>query len=195
MVRVEERVTKKAARPVSQMTKFGLILGAICLAATLVLALTYEVTKPIIAAEMYREEQEALKFIMPEADLFKPGTVGDIEYFEAMKGPALAGYCIKVTGSGYGGYMRIIVGIDTGGVIKGLRILEHQETPGLGSRINETRPGESEPYFLRQLKGKNAGTVTVRRGVDAITGATISSKAVTDAINKAVTELLDQVKK
>ena len=195
MVRVEERVTRKARRPMNQMTKFGPILGIICLAATLVLALTYEVTKPIIAAEMDREEQQALKAIIPEADLFKPGTAGGIEYFEALKGPALIGYCLKITGSGYGGYMRIIVGIDTGGVIKGLRILEHQETPGLGSRINETRPGESEPYFLRQFKGKNAGTVALRSGIDAITGATISSKAVTDAVNKSVTELLNQVKK
>ena len=179
----------------NQMTKFGLILGIICLAATLVLAFTYEVTKPIIAAEMHREEQEALKSIMPEADLFKPGTAGGIEYFEALKGPALVGYCLKVTGSGYGGYMRIIAGIDTGGVIKGLRILEHQETPGLGSKINETRPGESEPYFLKQFKSKNARTVSVKSGIDAITGATISSTAVTDAINKAVIEFLEQVKK
>ncbi len=176
------------------MTKFGLTLGIICLAATLVLAFTYEVTKPIIAAAMDREEQEALKTIMPEADLFKPGTAGDIEYFEAMNGPALVGYCLKVTGSGYGGYMRIIVGIDTGGIIKGLRILEHKETPGLGSKINEMRPGESEPYFLRQFIGKDARTVSVGSGIDAITGATISSKAVTDAINKAVTEFMEKVR-
>ena len=178
----------------NQMTKFGLILGTICLAATLVLAFTYEMTKPIIAAAMDREEQEALKAIMPEADLFKPGTEGEIEYFEALKGRALAGYCLKITGSGYGGYMRMIVGIDTDGVIKGLRILEHQETPGLGSKINETRPGESEPYFLRQFKGNNARTVALRSGVDAITGATISSKAVTDAINNAVIEFMEKVR-
>jgi electron transport complex protein RnfG len=174
--------------------KFGFILGTICLAATLVLAFTYEVTKPKIAAAMFREEQEALKAIIPEADSFKPGTIGDIEYFEAFKGPTRIGYCLKVIGSGYGGYMRIIVGIDAEGTIKGLRILEHQETPGLGSKINETRPGESEPYFLKQFKGKNARTVTVKNGIDAITGATISSKAVTDAINKAVVEFMEKIR-
>lgn len=179
----------------NQMVKFGLVLGVICLAATLVLALTYEVTKPKIDAEMDNEEQAALKTIMPEADLFKPGTVEGIKYFEALKGPALIGYCLKVTGSGYGGYMRIIVGIDTSGVIKGVRILENQETPGLGSKINEVRPGESGPYFLKQFIGKNAKTVALKKDVDAITGATISSKAVTDAINSAASEFLAKVRK
>jgi len=178
----------------NQMIKFGLVLGAICLAATLVLAFTYEITRPGIAAAMKSEEDAALKTIIPEADTFKAGTIDGIEYFEALKGPDLIGYCLKVTGYGYGGYMRIIVGIDRNGVIKGLRILENQETPGLGSRINEVRPGENEPYFLRQFKGKFAGTVAVNKGIDAITGATISSKAVTDAVNKSVTEFLDKIK-
>ena len=192
---MEEAMTRKKIGRVNQTARFGLILGIICLVATLILAFTYEMTKPLIAAARDREEQKALKAIMPEADLFKPGTAGEIEYFEALKGPALIGYCLKVTGSGYGGYIRIIVGIDTGGVIKGVRILEHQETPGLGSKINETRQGDNEPYFLRQFNGKNAMTVKVKSGIDAITGATISSKAVTDAINKTVVEFMEKVSK
>lgn len=179
----------------NQMAKFGLILGIICLAATLVLAVTYEVTKPRIDAQLKMEEQEALRKIVPDADSFTAKTAGDIEYFEALKDSALVGYCIKVTGSGYVGYMRMIVGIDPNGMIKGVRILEHQETPGLGAKINEVRPGETEPYFLKQFKGKHAKTVTIKRDVDAITGATISSKAVTDAINKTVGEFLAKVKR
>ena len=177
-----------------QLAKFGIILGIICLAATMVLALTYEVTKPKIEEQLKREEQAALKEILPDASSFAPKTAGGIEYFDAMKDGALVGYCVKVTGSGYSGYMRMIVGIDTKGVIKGVSILEHQETPGLGSRINDSAPGEKAPYFLRQFRGKPAKTVAIGRDVDAITGATISSKAVTDAINKTVSEFLDKVK-
>ncbi|MCX5678759.1 MAG: RnfABCDGE type electron transport complex subunit G [Candidatus Omnitrophica bacterium] len=176
----------------NQMVKFGLILGVICLAATLVLAVTYEVTKPRIDAAMNAEEEAALKTVMPEADFFKKDTAGEIEYFEALKRTALIGYCVKVTGSGYGGYMRIIVGIDTLGTIKGVRILENQETPGLGSKINEVRPGEDEPYFLKQFKGKPAAAVAVNKDIDAIAGATISSKAVTDAIRKTVAEFMEK---
>jgi len=179
----------------NQMVRFGMILGIICLAATLVLAFTYEITKPKIEAQRKAEEEAALKKIIPGADSFQEKTQGDIDYFEARKNGALAGYCIRVTGMGYGGYMRIIVGIDPDGVIKGVDILEHQETPGLGAKINEIRPGESEPYFLKQFKGKQARTVTVKRDIDAITGATISSKAVADAINKAVNDFLSKVKR
>ena len=172
----------------NQIVKFGLILGVICLAATLILAFTYEITKPKIDEEMRREEQEALKTIMPEADSFEAKTADGIEYFDALKSAALIGYCVKVTGSGYSGYLRIIVGIDLKGTIKGVRILEHQETPGLGAKIS----GDS---FLRQFTGKNAGTVSIGKDVDAITGATISSRAVTDAINKTVNEFLAKVKR
>jgi len=171
---------------VNQMVKFGLILGTICLAATLVLAFTYEITKPKIDAEMRREEQAALKTIMPEADSFTAKVIDGIEYFEALRRSELIGYCIKVTGSGYAGYIRIIVGINPKGVIEGVRILEHQETPGLGAKI-------SDMSFLKQFIGKSARTVKVRRDIDAITGATISSKAVTDSISKTVDEFLAKV--
>ena len=177
----------------NQMAKFGIILGIICLAATLVLAVTYEITKPKIEAQLKQEEERALKDILPDASSFVAKTAGDIEYFDALKGGSLVGYCIKATGSGYSGYMRMIVGVDTKGSIKGISILEHQETPGLGSKINETRPGEKTPYFLRQFRGKQARTVAVGRDIDAITGATISSKAVTDAVSSTVSEFFRRI--
>ena len=179
----------------SQLVKFGLILGIICLTATLVLAVTYQVTKPKIDAQLKAEEQSALKRIVPEAGSFKEKTIGDIDYFEAWKGSELAGYCLKVTGTGYNGFMRIVVGIGPDGPIKGVAILEHQETPGLGARVNEIKPGEESPWFLRQFIGKDARTIEVKRNIDAITGATISSRAVTESINKAVTEFLDKVRR
>ncbi len=177
------------------MTKFGIVLGVICLTATLVLAVTYQITRPKIEDELKREEQEALKAILPDADRFAAKSVDGIEYFEALKGETLIGYCIKVTGAGYNGFMRIVVGIDPEGTIRGVEILEHQETPGLGARINETRPGEARPWFLKQFRGKPGRTIEVGKNIDAITGATISSKAVTDAINKTVNEFLAKVKK
>ena len=178
----------------SQLVKFGLILGIICLIATMVLAVTYEITKPRIDEQLRTEEQEALKILIPDATVFEPKTVDGIEYFDAMKGDTLIGYCIKTTGSGYSGYMRIIVGIDSSGVIKGVRILEQQETPGLGAKISEVRPGETDPWFLKQFKGKSAKTVAVKKDIDAITGATISSKAVTDAVRDTVNTFLSKVK-
>lgn len=177
------------------MLKFGVILGVICLTATLVLATTYEFTKPKIDSELKTEEQSALKEIIPEADNFIEDSSGGIDYFKAQKGKSLVGYCIKVTGTGYNGYIRIIAGIDTAGIIKGVRVLEHYETPGLGARINEIKTGEKEPYFLKQFTGKPAKEIFVKKNIDAITGATISSKAVTDAIRDTVSEFLSKIKK
>lgn len=177
----------------SQLTRFGLILGAICLIATLVLAATYEITKPKIDEQLRIEEKNALAKVMPEASSFEPKKAGEIEYFEAIKDGAVIGYCIKATGSGYAGYIRMIVGIDKSGMIKGIDVLEHQETPGLGSKINEVRPGERQPYFLKQFRGKQARSVAVGRDIDAITGATISSEAVTDAVRATVNKFMAEI--
>jgi electron transport complex, RnfABCDGE type, G subunit len=179
----------------SQLFKFGIILGVICLAATLVLAVTYEVTRPKIEEQLKIEEQGALKSIMPSAESFNEKAIDGIEYFEALKGGSVVGYCVRTTGSGYSGYIRIIAGVDLDGTIEGVAVLEHSETPGLGARINEIKPGDSEPWFLKQFKGKSVRTIAVKKDIDAITGATISSRAVTDAIRKTVDELLNKLKK
>lgn len=177
----------------NQMLKFGIILALICLAATLVLATTYEITKPKIEEQLQQEEQNALKGIMPEADSFVAESLEGIDYFKALKGNALVGYCLKIIATGYNGYIRMIAGIDKNGIIKGVRVLEHYETPGLGARINEIKPGDKEPSFLRQFKGKDAKTLILKKDIDAITGATISSKAVTDAIRDAVNKFLEKI--
>jgi electron transport complex, RnfABCDGE type, G subunit len=179
----------------NQLVKFGLTLGAICLAATLVLAVTYEVTRPKIELQLKTEEQSALRSIMPSAESFKEKALDGIEYFEALKGTTVVGYCVRVTGSGYSGYIRMMAGVDPDGTIQGISVLEHSETPGLGAKINEIRPGESEPWFLKQFKGKDARNMAVKRDIDAITGATISSKAVTDSIRKTVDDLLNKLKR
>ena len=178
----------------NQLTRFGLILGIICLMATLVLAITYEVTKPEIDKKARQEEEEALRAIIPEAGSFEAGSVEGIDYFKALKDGRLVGYCIKITANGYGGFIKIIAGIDPNGIVKGIKVLEHQETPGLGSKIVEVRPGDKEAYFLRQFRGKNAKTLEVKKNIDAITGATISSKAVTDSIRKTVEDFLAKVR-
>lgn len=192
MVRISQG--KEIVSGMSQLLKFGIILCVICLAATLVLAVTYEITKPRIEAQVKAEEQRALKIVAPDADSFVEKSVDGIGYFEALKDNNLEGYCIKTVANGYNGYIRMLVGINREGIIKGLEILEHNETPGLGSKIKETRPGEKEPYFLSQFKGKAASGLAIKKNIDAVTGATITSKAVTDAVKKTVTEFLSKVK-
>ena len=75
-----------------------------------------------------------------------------------------------------------MVGMDTNGIITHIKILSQDETPGLGAKIVEVANGESEPWFQRQFSGKKASDLD--HAVDAITGATITSKAVIDSIQQ-----------
>lgn len=180
----------------SNIFKFGLILALICLMATFVLAVTYEVTKPKIEEQQRLEEEAALKSILPEADSFTKKQLDGIEYYAALdKDGRLTGYCVKAVANGYGGYIHMMIGIDLGGTIEGLEILQHQETPGLGSKIKEIKPGEKEPWFLKQFKGKDASGIELKKNIDAITGATISSKAVTDCARVTIDKFMNEMKK
>ncbi len=113
---------------------------------------------------------------------------------EAAKQAVLAGHedgtAIEVAVDGFGGPFRVMVGFDAEGTILGYEILEHQETPGLGSHMehwfkNTNKPGQN----IIGRKATGAFAVSKDGGdVDAITAATISSRAFLQAINKAYAE-------
>ena len=112
---------------------------------------------------------------------------------EAAKLAVLAGHedgvAIETAVDGFGGTFRVMVGFDQEGNILGYEILEHQETPGLGSHMehwfkNADKPGQN-------IIGRKGGALQVSKDggdVDAITAATISSRAFLKAINQAYAE-------
>ena len=104
-----------------------------------------------------------------------------------MKGTEIAGYAIKVAPKGYGGPVEIMVGISTDGKVTGIKILSHTETPGLGA--NAPQPKFSDQYKDKPTKDKLEVVKTVpskENQIQAITGATITSKAVTLGVNDAI---------
>jgi electron transport complex protein RnfG len=142
-----------------------------------------------------RQENEALKEILPQAEEFVSKSAGRFNYYEGLKDKTRVGYALKVGATGYGGDIEMLVGIDEKGVIGGIEILSQQETPGLGSRITEIKQGQTKPWFLQQFKGKSAGALEMSdshsgAGIQAITGATISSKTVLEAVKKQVEDFL-----
>ena len=99
------------------------------------------------------------------------------------------GYCVKVAQNGYGGAISAVVGVGLDGKVTGVSIISHAETPGLGANIEKDS-------FRQQYTGKGAVTV-VKAGakeseINAVSGATISSKALTAGVNKAV-EVAQQI--
>ncbi|MCE5190446.1 MAG: FMN-binding protein [Actinomycetia bacterium] len=162
-----------------------------CVIAAASLAATYSVTAPLIAAQDKAAEVDALKTVLPEAVSFEPvdaATLKDAEavvsdekvdaVYRALDGSSVPiGWGIKVASRGYGGYINMVLGLDSDGKVTGLTILSMNETPGLGSRV------KSEPWFLGQfLKLKPGYTEKDVKSLDTISGATKSSRGVRNSV-------------
>jgi len=176
------------------MLRFIVVLTLVCVCAALVLGITYSVTKPLIAAQKERETKAALEKILPGADEYKTGLLKGEEYYKAYSSGRLLGYALFADGNGYAGNIEMLIGIDVDGKITGLEVLSQSETPGLGARCVEIRPGESHPWFLRQLKGKRDSDLTPK-SIDAITGATITSEAIMGGVRVGINNFLHSIKK
>lgn len=190
--------------------KDAIILFVITLAAGISLGAVNEVTKGPIAQAKIEAQKEAYRAVYPDAADFKAnpdfteqveasktlladsglslGNVSVDDALEAVDGSDnVIGYIVNATSNdGYGGAVQISVGITKEGALTGIEFLEIAETPGLG--MNATNP-----EFKDQFKGKAAESLTVSKSgasadneISAISGATITSNAVTNAVNAAL---------
>ena len=179
-----------------------IVLLVICLVATAALAYFNELTKDVIAEGNAKKEAEALLEVMPAVDtealsaeeletVVSQLTLSDENIsaaYKATKDGEDAGYIFKTSAKGYGGDVVVIVGIDAEGKITGAKVISHAETAGLGAKAAVNGEGS----WISQYVGKPAGELTVVKSgnageseIDAITSATITSNAVTRAVNAA----------
>ncbi len=169
-----------------------MVLTAVCVVAALVLGGVNSITKPLIAAQKEKELNQALKDIMPEADRYDRKTFSGGDYYQCYKGKKAIGYTIPAIGEGYSGDIRMLVGIDNKGKITGIEVLSQAETPGLGARCIEIKHRENKPWFLEQFIGKSADSLQLK-GIETITGATITSEAIVDGIRKYAVDFLKEI--
>lgn len=112
------------------------------------------------------------------------------EAYEVLVDGQSAGYALKVVASGSQGNMEMIVGLDAEAVVTGVSIVDNAETKGIGSKVMENEPTTANPSMgvLSQFEGKSAadGVLSVGTNVDAITGATVSTKGVAAGVNAAL---------
>lgn len=164
-----------------EMLKYGFILGLTCFLASGVLAVVNAVTEPQIKLQKKREENLALKEVMPEAINFKPKLEGEkVIYYTAYNNSGeISGFIVKAEGKGYSSLIEAMTGLSLKLEITNVKILSQNETPGLGNRITKGQ-------FLSQFKGKGPDSFNQ---VQAITGATISSRAVINSIKNKISEL------
>lgn len=179
------------------MFKLGLNLLIISAVAALLLALTNSVTASTIAQRNEQANAEARKLVLESAQDFEE--VKDVktdnskgvkvsEIYEAKDASGnTVGYTLKVLPSGYGGTIELMVGIDSAkGQVSGINVVSKSETAGLGAK-------STDPEFSDQYKGKPLEELSVLKNgtpgdteIKAISGATITSTAVTNGVDAAI---------
>lgn len=184
---------------VKDILKITLNLIVVYLIGGFILAVVYAKTSPIMFKNAVIEKERALKKLMPDADQIQK--MGDwtvhekhAEYFVAKKGEKVIGYIVQSFGKGYSSYVNTLIAVDANIKVQKIAILGHAETPGLGDEI------ETEG-FKNQFAGKDIDHLKVLKTetaeyIQAISGATISSRAVTeDAVKTGVDFLIKTTKK
>ena len=162
-------------------------LFLICLVVTALLALTDNVTAKKIAENEAQSKKESMFAVVPDAKDFDE-LEADVLYLGKDDSGNTVGYAISTSTQGYGGQVKVMTGIDTEGNIVGVDVFYNDdETPGLGKNT-------SNESFRNQYKGLSVNESIVvskdasaddTQTVDAVTSATISSRAVTKAVNEA----------
>ena len=164
-----------------------IVLFIICIVASFLLALTNDVTAPKIAAVNAENEAKSRQVVFEAAASFGEEFTNDdgIKLVPALdKDGATIGYVVVTVEKGYGGDISVMTGVDLEGKVTGVNILTSNETPGFGANAKKD-------YFRNQFIGKILGIGVTKdtpaeNEIKALTGATITSKAVTKAVNAAI---------
>lgn len=183
-----------AGKQKNEFVQLGGILCAITLVVALALGAVNAVTAGPIAEQNAQKIKDSLENVMPGAESEQidvpEGTtvttetknatsVTILSAYKMTKDGADAGYCVEVGPTGFGGAVDTMVGIDSDGKVTGISVISAaSETPGLGAR-------STEPEFQAQFAGQVGTEVAVAKdggSIDALTGATITSRAVSEGV-------------
>jgi len=164
----------------------GLKLLLICAIVAGVVSFVYALTADAYAQNEQRAKEQAIGNIfalteVPPVEKLSMDGIEEIVYKVKAADGSVLGYCVEAVGKGFGGDIKLMVGYNAKCELLGVEVVTHAETPGLGAKIVNAE-------FLNQFAGKADQLTLAKDGsgdIDAIAGATISSRAVTDAVNKA----------
>lgn len=165
------------------ITRYSLIMCAFAVVAGAILALTYQKTEPLRQANMRKIELGSRQVLLPQAVTFVPASAQKYRFWKGLTADKkVAGYILKAVRRGYSSDIETLIALRPDFSIVAIKVLAQAETPGLGALI-ETDKFTSQ---FRQLTGK---AVSVRKDggeVDAVTGATISSRAVAASVQNEI---------
>ncbi|RKM63223.1 FMN-binding protein [Butyrivibrio sp. XB500-5] len=186
------------------MIKNALVLFAITLVAGVLLGLVYQVTKDPIALQAKLAQDKANMSVFADAKTFDDVelnadgaasavsgltgvTIEDVKAAKDASGATL-GYVIRVSSKGYGDFITYTVGIKNDGNVNGISIISIAETPGLGMNAEKVIVPQFENKQAQQFSVvKNGQLTSPSSQIEAISGATITSKAITNGVNASIT--------
>lgn len=184
------------AKKESTLKNMLVALFLVTFIASAALGLVESATRGAIAEAAKAKQEKAIKAVLPDFEKLghpykvMPATGNDsLEVFPAIKGNKVVGVAIKTyTNKGFSGHISVMAGFNINGSIAGYSILEHKETPGLGTKMVTWFNDAAKPKqnVIGKTPSKMNFTVSKDGGdVDAITAATISSRAFLDAVQRA----------
>lgn len=201
----ETKTKEKIDLDPKYIIKLTVTLFATCLVVAFCLGLVNGVTLPNITASNLAKTNAALAAVYPEIDEANFASA-EIEVSEDIAaaasaysatvtnvyaitdGGAEAGYAVQLDVSGSQSTISMVVGLDTEGTVTGVSVIKSGETSGIGDKVTGNKPLPSGVGVLDQFQGKSAADQPLKVGgnVDAISGATVSSKGITNGVNGAL---------
>ena len=194
----EMKTKEKVDMDPKYITKLTVTLLVTCIIVAGLLGLVNGVTAGPIAQINQQKTEQAMAEVVSDPSSFQAvaelpqaavdaATAAGGTLTELYDGQG-AGYVLKVVASGSQGNIEMMVGVDGDGVVTGVSIVDNSETAGIGSKVMENEPLASGTGVLDQFAGKSAadGTLAVGTNVEAITGATVSTRGVTTGVNAAL---------
>lgn len=201
----ETKTKEKIDLDPKYIIKLTVTLFATCLVVAFCLGLVNGVTLPNITASNLAKTNAALAAVYPEIDEANfasdeievsddiaaaasaySATVTNV--YAITDGGAEAGYAVQLDVSGSQSTISMVVGLDTEGTVTGVSVIKSGETSGIGDKVTGNKPLPSGVGVLDQFQGKTAADQPLKVGgnVDAISGATVSSKGITNGVNGAL---------
>lgn len=191
----------KAAGTTPTVVQSGLILAAVAAICTTLVALTFNVTKariaaneqaflelslaPVLGGRSFDNDINAAAITLTAPHVL-PGNEDAVIYPLLEYGMPVAALFVVTAEDGFSGPIKLLIGVDTDGVVTGVRVLEHRETPGLGDGIDETKSDWIHTFSGTSLDSPARGQWKINRdggAFDQLTGASVTSRAVVKAVD------------
>lgn len=163
--------------------KIAMNLTITCFISGVIIASTFAITEPAAAEQRVKAKNDAMKELVKDAESFK-AIEGKEGWYAGIKGGQVIAYVVPANGKGYAGNIEMLAGVTPDGKAMDFKVLKHAETPGLGDKM-------VEPKFRKQFANKaptdmEVVKVPTDKNIQALTGATITSRAVTKGVKEAV---------